>query len=72
MDPSILVGKLRDREQSEEEIGVERCLALDASIDIGQADYTGCAIRFPLIMEIFVLSDNKTTPSVVAPGGSAS
>ena len=33
---------------------------------------TRCAIRFPLIMEIFVLSDDKTTPSVVAPGGSAS
>jgi hypothetical protein len=28
----------------------------------------GCAHRFPVIAEIFVLSDDKTTPRSVAPG----
>jgi hypothetical protein len=31
----------------------------------------GCAERPPVIAEIFVLSEDKTTPRIVAPGPSA-
>ena len=29
-------------------------------------------MRFPLIMEIFILSEERTTPNIVAPFGSSS